>query len=81
MTKEQAIEHVCATVALAYRSIGDYSRPSDGFCAHCAKLQGPEWHYQNEGHVLHYVREAVREKLLKDGYKIIAGNEESEEKA
>ncbi len=66
MSKDEAIREACSIVALAYRSIGDYSRPSDGFCNVCK----PWGHFQNDGHILDYVRLAVVEKLKRDGFDI-----------
>jgi len=70
MTREEAIIEVCAIVALAYRSIGDYSKPSDGFCERCMRLQGGNFNYQNAGEVIEYVRLAVVKQLKMDGYSI-----------
>jgi len=73
MTKDQAIEQACAIVALAYRSIGAYEHPSDGFCSRCSELQGDSWNYQNDGIGLEYVRLAVVRALKEDGYAINGG--------
>ena len=70
MNKQDAIRTACEIVALAYRSIGDYSHASDGFCDICEAHQGPIWSYANEGHALKYVREAVLDALISDGYTI-----------
>lgn len=70
MTRDEAIEHACGTVALAYRAIGDYSRASDGFCHHCPAQNYTEWNYRNDGHMLEYVRLATIEKLEREGYDI-----------
>lgn len=70
MTKEEVIESLCATAALAYRSIGDYSYPSDGFCARCNEMHGRSWIFQNTGYIAKYVRLAVLEKLVRDRYSI-----------
>lgn len=72
MTRDEAITEACAIVALAYRSIGDYSTASDGFCPRCR--QGREgWTYENDGRILAYVRHAVLDALKRDGHKIAKG--------
>lgn len=68
MTREEAIREACEIVGLAFHSIGDYSRASDGFCDKCPAATCPSWTYHNEGHILAYVRQAVVEKLQRDGY-------------
>jgi len=77
MNKEQAIIETCAIVALAYRSIGDYKYPSDGFCSKCTETLGENWSYYNAGNAIDYVRRAVLNQLKADGYKI-AENFDSE---
>lgn len=67
MTKEEAIAYACRIVAMAYRSIGDYSSPCDCFCMNS---HIPDSHYQNTGDVLRYIRTAVVEKLKADGHRI-----------
>ena len=73
MTRDEAIEFSCSTLALAYHSIGDYGRACDGFCNKCVSRVGQSWHYQNDGTALRYVREAVLMRLKKDGHKIAEG--------
>jgi len=74
MTREEAIKDACSIVALAYRSIGDYSHASDGFCQTCQDQHGPGWGpYQNQGRVLEYVRLAVLTALKRDGITIHRG--------
>ena len=74
MTRQQATREACAIVALAYNSIGDYRHASDGFCDLCPNGEGQrEEDYRNEGHVLDYVRDAVVEKLRRDGHSIAEG--------
>ena len=70
MTREETIREACSIVALAYRSIGDYSHASDGFCGDCTALHGVGWHYENQGQALDYVRSAVVARLLADGHSI-----------
>lgn len=63
MNRQESIEHACQTVGLAYRSMADYSNPSDCFC------NTPNgWNYQNAGEVLEFVRQAVIEKLTREGF-------------
>ena len=70
MNRDEAIEYACATTALVYHSIKDYSRPSDGFCHNCPAGTIAEWDFKNDGHILEYVRLAAIEKLERDGYSI-----------
>lgn len=71
MKREEVIEHVCQTVALVYRSIGNYSKPSDGFCRHCPFALTEDFHHSGE--TLRYVRDAVVAKLKADGIEIAHG--------
>lgn len=73
MTRNDAIKHACETVALAYHSIGDYTEPSDGFCRDCNPSDKPASSYLNSGNALRYVRDAVVEKLRRDGFVIEDG--------
>jgi hypothetical protein len=61
--------------ALAYQSIGDYSRPADGFCDQCPCGEGnhSEHDYRNEGHIFDFVRQAVVDELKVAGYEIADG--------
>jgi hypothetical protein len=68
MTKQEAIKEACAIVALAYHSVGEYTHSSDGFCG-CSPFEN----YQNDGIALNYVREAVLQRLAKDGCKVADG--------
>jgi len=70
--RDRIIQEVCSIVALAYRSLGDYSHASDGFCQHC-QAQHPGWTFQHDGRTLDYVRLAVVEKLRRDGVEIAPG--------
>jgi hypothetical protein len=72
MTKEEVVEQVCAIVAIAYHSIGNYESASDGFCNRCTRYASNET-YRNDGKAIDYVREAVVNQLKKDGYKIHEG--------
>ncbi len=73
MNKQEAIRNACETMALAYRSIGDYSKASDGFCYECEDRQGSGWTYSNQGEALAYVRNAVLQQLKRDGFAIDEG--------
>ena len=70
MDKQEAIREACSIVSLAYRSVGDYSAASDGFCDECEVKQSPLSNYSNQGFALQYVREAVLLKLELDGYNV-----------
>lgn len=72
MTSEEAVVHACTTMALAYKSMEDYSYPTDGFCRCCAFSDDKEA-FKNDGRVLTYVRQAVVQRLLRDGYSIAPG--------
>jgi hypothetical protein len=71
MNKDEVIEHLCQTVSLVYNSIGDYSEPSDGFCARCPNHASP--YFRHSGNTLRYVRDAVVAKLKADGIAIDSG--------
>lgn len=72
MTRAQAIEEACSIVSMAYHSIHDYREPSDGFCEACRRIQGTyDGNYQNAGKALAYVKRAVRNQLVADGYQIL----------
>jgi hypothetical protein len=73
MTRDEAIKDACSIVSLAYRSIGDYSHASDGFCHTCVNKHGPTWGFANQGFVLNYVRRAVVAALKLDGFTIPKG--------
>lgn len=72
LTRKEATREACSITGLAFKSIGDYSYSSDGFCDLCPFGEGNhhEGSYQNSGIILDYVRRAVLEKLKRDGYKI-----------
>ena len=72
MTREEVIREACRIMALAYRSIGDFSEPSDGFCDLCLFSSDP-FAYRNTGKALEYVRLAVVAKLKADGHEIAKG--------
>lgn len=67
MTRSDAVQHACETVSIAYHSIRDYSKPSDGFCDKCMDR---DMSFHNSGDTLDYVRRAVVQQLLRDGYEI-----------
>ena len=70
MNRQETIKHACETVSLAYRSIGDYSKASDGFCYECEAKADRVGNYSNEGEALAYVRSAVLQQLKRDGIEI-----------
>ena len=65
MTKEQVLEEYCKIQSLVYRSIANYSSPSDGFCRKCPFANDLEG-YRHSGVTIKYIRDAVIEKLQKD---------------
>ena len=73
MSQEDAIEEACLIMALAYHSIGDYQKPSDGFCRKCPASRSKGWTFRNDGHIFDYVRVAVLQRLKADGYSICGG--------
>lgn len=74
MKRKKVIEELCELVSITYNSIGDFSKPSDGFCYRCKRIEegfkvsGIKPRYQNAGHIVEYIRQAVFEKLERDGY-------------
>ena len=69
MTRSEAIKEACTIVAMAYHTLADYADASDGFCSECR--MGKQYdEYRNDGQALTYIREAVRERLKRDGYEI-----------
>ena len=77
LTIEEAIEKACSIMGLAYHSIRDYEKPSDGFCLKCpARARSEIWNFENDGHILDYMRTAVVEKLKRDGHEIAYGCDE-----
>ncbi len=67
MTKSQVITEVCGIVALAFFSINDLNKSSDCFCE---DGHGIDSHFQNDGETIAYVRQAVIEKLRRDGFDV-----------
>lgn len=71
LNQDEVIQHLCGTVAIAYHSIQDFRWPSDGFCSKCPAQEerepGYKWHFQHTGWTLDFVRQAVIEKLQRDG--------------
>ena len=72
--QRDTLREICKTYAMAYKSIGDYTYASDGFCDMCpysALHDGAsEDSYKNDGKIIEFVRLAVVEKLKRDGYEI-----------
>jgi hypothetical protein len=68
MTRQDVLKHLCQTVGLVYQTLGNFTQPSDGFCSDCPAQQGRGWTFNHSGETLDYVRVAVLEKLVRDGY-------------
>ncbi len=66
MTRDEVIEEYCKIGALVFHTKGDYSEPNDGFCSKCPNIANG--HFQNTGRVIDFIRQAVTEKLLAEGY-------------
>ncbi len=64
MTRQEVIENVCETVGIIFVSRKDYRFASDCFCK-----ENPG--FNHEGYTLEYLRQAVIEKLQRDGYEIV----------
>ena len=74
MERTEVVRELCSMVAMVYRSIGDYSHPSDGFCDKCLAIHPPDkWHFEHDGITIEYVRRAVLAQLERDGYTINEG--------
>lgn len=63
LSREEVIHQCCEIVGLAYHSIGDLSEPGDCFC----NIRSD---FQHHPQTLSFVREAVLEKLKREGVKI-----------
>ena len=72
LTKDEAIIEVCSITSLIFHSIGNYSKPNDGFCIRCPNSNKPEY-YQNSGEVIGILREAALDWLNKKGFKVADG--------
>lgn len=70
MTKEEVIIECCSILAMVYRSIGDFTEPSDGFCSKCAVHLPKDWDFKHSGRTIEYTRKAVLRQLKEDGYGI-----------
>lgn len=68
--KSEVVKEACAIVGMVYNSIGDFSEPCDCFCEKSIDLEAQGWSFAHSDNVLNYIEKAVKEKLLKDGYKI-----------
>ena len=61
------IEHVCKTVSIIHNSTKDFLHASDCFC-------GDDFaSFQHEGTTLRFLRQAVLEKLERDGFFVERG--------
>ena len=68
MTKQEATQEACSIIALAYHSRENYAIPCDCFCGKDDKRTGG---FQTADRAtFDYVREAVKEKLIKDGFTV-----------
>jgi hypothetical protein len=74
-TREEAIEEACKVYSLVYHSLSLSDEAQDGYCQKCAKLQKDQNYpeYRNSGPTFDFVREAVVEKLKREGYRIPKG--------
>lgn len=63
MTRPEATEAACAILAVAYRSIGDYSEPADGFCDKCPGHNSSVWNFQSKGSAHRFALWSVVESL------------------
>lgn len=66
LSREEVIVECCEIVGLAFNSISDMSHPADCFCP---RLK-PDPTFQHHPQTLAFVREAVLEKLKREGVKI-----------
>lgn len=71
LTQKEVIREACRIFSMAYHSVANYERPSDGFCDLCP-FDGSS-RFRHDGEILDYVRQAVVEKLNRDGHKIAPG--------
>ncbi len=62
MTKDEVIQHLCATVGLVYRVNSEGADASDCFCSTTQKEP-----FAHDGETLKYVRQAVLRALRDDG--------------
>ena len=68
MTRNEVIKELCDIVGMVYQSMGDFSHASDCFCE---DWQGAV-HFRHEGKTLEFVKQAVVEKLHRDGFSLPA---------
>ena len=67
MTQDEVVEQVCAIVSMAWNAVDPKAETaSDGFCKRCP-FRGNEMSYRNEGKGVDFVRQAVIEKIKRDG--------------
>ena len=72
---DETIMEFCSINALVAQSTGTHY-PADGFCYRCIERHGKEWNYQHDGVTTGYIRQAVLEKLKRDGIKVAEGFDE-----
>ena len=70
MSREQIIELLCEITGLVFHSIRDYSEPSD--CV-CGSHRCPGFSFAHSGRTVAWIRQAVVEKLERDGIPIADG--------
>lgn len=71
ITKRQDAERIaCSIMAIVSHAQG-FDVSNDGFCEKCpAGNPSVEWEFRNSGRSLRYMRDAVVEKLARDGYTV-----------
>lgn len=67
LTKDEAIEELCKIMCIANLSKGDYIYSTDGVCKRC---NIEEENFRNSGAIIDYIKQAVIEKLQRDGFEI-----------
>lgn len=71
MNRTQAIGLACRLQALVSHSLDDYRNPADCFCGNPSH---PRYeHYRNAGVAFKFIRDAVVEKMARDGIALKAG--------
>lgn len=66
MNKEEVISNLCQTVGIVYHTIAKFENPSDCFCKDSRTM--PPGYFSHTGETLEYVRKAVVNELIRDGY-------------
>ena len=68
MTRAECIRYACETAALIGYSVRKNMGANDGFCDKCPFADNPM--FRNDGAVLRFMRQAVVEKLRRDGHEL-----------